>query len=338
MVWRLKRSYGTYRDRTRIRGEILKENNINSFYLRSFIIILSNTLLTLIGIHYIDVVLILFPVLFIVNSIQDGLGEGVTNMVVTLIIISIVESLNVGLFLAISFAPFTIIISFLIKKRKGNAKILGFSSIVFFISILIMVVITKLLGVDIVKYIETTFRQLLDSQLESYESVGLSNYEFFRMSETLEDAYKQVLLFIPSIFLLISSVGSYISYWLSGIILGRLGIQIINIPKFSKFSLPKDIMPGSILMFGATFLIGKLGFSYYEAVFMNIGVLLMIGFFIQGLSVIDYFLNKLRFNLVLKIVFYITFIFNQSLISIITIIGLIDLIFDLRKIRKRRPL
>lgn len=316
----------------------MKENNINSFYLRSFIIIISTTLLTLLGIHYIDVILILFPVLFIVNSIQDGLGEGITNMLMTIIIISIVESLNIGLFLAISFVPFTIIISILIKKRQGNAKILGFSSIVFFISIIVMMLITKLLGVDIVKYIETVFKQLLDNQLEVYEGLGLGNYESFRMKEALEDAYKQVLLILPAVFLIISWVVSYINYWLSGIILGRLGIQIVNIPKFSKFSLPKDIMPRSLLMFGVTFLIGKLGFSYYEAVFINIGVLLMIGLFIQGLSVIDHLLNKLKFNVIFKIIFYITFILNQSLISIITMIGLLDLIFDLRKIRKRRPL
>lgn len=316
----------------------MKENNINSFYLRSFIIIISTTFLTLLGIHYIDIVLILFPVLFIVNSIQDGLSEGITNMVVTIIIISIVESLNTGIFLAISFIPFTIMISTLIKKRKGSTKILGFSSIVFFISILTMLIITKILGVDVVKYIETIFRDLLDSQLKSYKNLGLSNYEFFRMREALEDAYKHVLLIIPSIFLILSLFVSYINYWLSGIILGRLNIQIVNIPRFSKFSLPKNIMPGSLLMFGITFLIGKLGFSYYEAVFINIGVLLMIGFFIQGVSVVDYILNKLRFNLIFKIIFYITFVFNQSLISIITMIGLIDLIFDLRKIRKKRSL
>lgn len=316
----------------------MKENNINSFYLRSFIIIVSATLLTLIGIHYIDFILIFFPVLFIANSIQDGFSESITNMLVTIIIISIVESLNIGLFLAICFIPFTIIISILIKKRKSNAMILGFSSMALFISILVILVATKILGLDIVKYIETIFRQLLDNQLESYGNLGLSNYEFFRMKEALEDVYKQVLLIIPSIFLIFSLFVSYINYWVSGIILGRLGIQIVNIPKFSKFSLPKNIMPGFLLMFGITFLIGKLGFSYYEAVFINIGVLLMIGFLIQGLSVVDYLLNKIRFNLIFKIVFYITFIFNQSLISIITIIGFIDLISDLRKIRKRRPL
>ena len=201
-----------------------------------------------------------------------------------------------------------------------------------------MLIIVKFLGVDIVKLLESSFSDMLEVQLETFENMGLSNYEFFSMKELLEDLFKQILLIIPSMLLIISFFVGYINYLLSGIILKRLDIQIVKIPKFSRFSLPKDIIIGSVLMIGLTFLSGQLGFSYYEAVLVNLGSLITVAFFIQGFSVVDYLLNKLQFKLFFKIIIYISFIFNQTFISIITIVGFVDLVFDLRKIRKRKSL
>lgn len=316
----------------------MEEKKIDSFYVRSLVVILSATLVALFGIHYVQFLLFVFPLFFIVNIIKDGYNEGITNLLVTIVILSIVDSLNVGLFLAMGFIPFIIIMSIFIKKRESSFKIFTFSSLVFFVSLLAILVIVKLLGVDIVKIMETSFGEMLAMQLETFESMGLSNYEFFSMKELLEDLFKQVLIIIPSILLLISFFVGYINYLLSGIILKSFDIQIVEMPKFSRISLPKDIILGSLLMIGLTFLVGKLGFSYYEAVLINIGSLLTVGFFIQGFSVADYLLNKLQFKLFFKIIIYITFIFNQTFISIITIVGFVDLVFDMRKIRKRKSL
>ena len=154
----------------------------------------------------------------------------------------------------------------------------------------------------------------------------------------LEDTYKYLLLIIPAALLILSSIASYINYLLSGIILERLGIKIVNIPRFSKLKLPNNIMLGIILMFAVTFIAGQLGFPYYETVIINIGVLLMMGFFIQGLSVADFFLNRVKIIPIFKIVFYILFLLNPSMIPIITMIGFIDTLFDIRKIRKPRSI
>lgn len=316
----------------------MKDKKIDSFYIRSLFIVLSATLVALFGIHYIQFLLFVFPLFFIVNTIKDGYSEGITNLLVTLLILSIVDSLSVGLLLALGFIPFIIVMSMLIKKRETSFKIFTFSSLTFFLSLLAILVIVKLLGVDIVKLMESSFGDLLAMQLETFENMGLSNYEFFSMKELLEDLFRQVLLIIPAMLLIVSFFIGYINYLLSGIILERLDIQIVRMPKFSRFSLPSDIILGSLLMIGLTFLAGQVGFSYYEAVLVNIGSLITLAFFIQGFSVADHLLNKLQFKAFFKIIIYISFIFNQTFISIITIVGFVDLVFDLRKIRKRKSL
>ena len=77
-------------------------------------------------------------------------------MIVTLIIIGIVDSLYAGVFLGLAFIPFTLMISNFIKKRKDNSEILGFSALTFFVSILLIFIVINLLGVDVVKYIESS--------------------------------------------------------------------------------------------------------------------------------------------------------------------------------------
>ena len=315
----------------------MNDDKIDSFYLRSLVVIVATTILTLIGLHSLQFILILFPILFIVNIIEDGVKEGLTNMLMTLIIISLVESIPVGLFLGLAFVPFTVVISILIKKRKGNINILGYSSVTFFASILIMLVLIKLAGIDFVKIIEEGSREILDMQIETFKNLGLGNYELFIRTEILEDTYKYLLLIIPAALLILSSIASYINYLLSGIILERLGINIVNIPKFSKLKLPNNIMLGTILMFAVTFIAGQLGFPYYETVFINIGVLLTMGFFIQGLSVADFFLNRFKIKSIFKVMFYILFLLNPSMIPIVTMVGFIDILFDTRKLRKPRP-
>lgn len=316
----------------------LKDENENSFYIRSSIIILVTTFLALIGLHGLEFLLIVFPVLFIVNILQNGLSEGLTNMVVTVAIIAIIESINIGIFFAIGFIPFTVIISILIKKRERNLKIIGYSAMSIFLSALVIMVLAKVMGIDVVKTIENIFREPVDMQLEVLKNMGLSNYEFFTRKELLEDRYKYILLILPSTFLILSAIVSYINYMLSGIILDKLGIKLVNMPKLSRFSLPNNIIFGVILMVGVTFLSGSLGFSYYETVFVNISVIIMLGFFLQGLAVADYFLNKLKFKPIFKILIYASFILTQAFTSILTIVGLIDIIFDIRKIKRKKVL
>ena len=206
----------------------MKDKKIDSFYIRSLFIVLSATLVALFGIHYIQFLLFVFPLFFIVNTIKDGYSEGITNLLVTLLILSIVDSLSVGLLLALGFIPFIIVMSMLIKKRETSFKIFTFSSLTFFLSLLAILVIVKLLGVDIVKLMESSFGDLLAMQLETFENMGLSNYEFFSMKELLEDLFRQVLLIIPAMLLIVSFFIGYINYLLSGIILERLDIQIVR--------------------------------------------------------------------------------------------------------------
>lgn len=177
----------------------------------------------------------------------------------------------------------------LLKKRRSNAEILGISAAVFFISILIILSFVDAGGGGFIALLEEGFKQLLSAQLEMIEDMDLTSYQFLEAKELLENAYKYLLLIIPAILLIMSLVVSYLNCLLSSIGLKKMGIGIINIPKFSRFRLPNNVIPGIIVMFLGVYIMNKLEMPYYETVLINLVVLVGFMFIIQGLSVVDYF-------------------------------------------------
>ncbi len=166
---------------------------------------------------------------------------------------------------------------------------MGISAAVFFISILIILSFVDAGGGGFIALLEEGFKQLLSAQLEMIEDMDLTSYQFLEAKELLENAYKYLLLIIPAILLIMSLVVSYLNCLLSSIGLKKMGIGIINIPKFSRFRLPNNVIPGIIVMFLGVYIMNKLEMPYYETVLINLVVLVGFMFIIQGLSVVDYF-------------------------------------------------
>ena len=213
---------------------------------------------------------------------------------------------------------------------------MGISAAVFFISILIILSFVDAGGGGFIALLEEGFKQLLSAQLEMIEDMDLTSYQFLEAKELLENAYKYLLLIIPAILLIMSLVVSYLNCLLSSIGLKKMGIGIINIPKFSRFRLPNNVIPGIIVMFLGVYIMNKLEMPYYETVLINLVVLVGFMFIIQGLSVVDYFFIKIRIFPLIRVILYLLFLFNSPIVTVISILGFIDTIFDLRRIKKSK--
>jgi len=134
--------------------------------------------------------------------------------------------------------------------------------------------------------------------------------------------------------MIFSLIMTYINYLISVLILRKLGYGIVYIPRFSRFKLPNNILLGVGIMFLGTFLLKIFKLSYYETIFMNITLLASFVFFVQGLAVIDYKLKEKKRNLFLRLIVILFFILVLPLGTYIAFLGVLDVIFDFRKIRK----
>lgn len=290
-------------------------------------------LFTIFGIHYMPIILFLFPVAFVIIAVKNGIVQSILSMIITLIIISILVSQEWGIYLFISFVPITLVLTQTIKKRRKSIEVLGYSSIAFFLSsLLILGIVNTTNGMSFVSQLEEVFKQILSIQIDVFKDRGLTSYEILKIRDYFEEFYKSFILIIPTLLLVSSLIVSYINYSLSVLGLRKLGIGIITIPRFSKFKLPSNFIPGTLVMFIALFIIKKLNFPYYDNIVLNLGSLIALAFYIQGLAIVDFYLIKLKTKFMFRLIFLTFTILMAPLMTIIPIIGLIDLLFDFRKI------
>lgn len=294
------------------------------------------TLVSLFGIYYFPTIILLYPVLFIILGIRQGLIYGVTTLVISCLAIGFMVDIGSGLFMLTAFGPLTISIIYTIKNRKKPIEVLSISTLIFLVSSMVIINIAgDIAGVSIVGELQAAFNQALDMQIKMLEEYELTNFEIFQIKSRLQSGFKIFLNVIPSMMIMISFIVSYVNYLISSLILRKLGYGIVFIPRFSRFKLPRNIILGISIMFITTILLGSLEIFNSEAVIINLYVLGFLVFFLQGLSVIDYKLLEKKVGIISRLfIIAMTFILSPIIGMIIAITGILDVIFDFRKFRK----
>lgn len=311
-------------------------NDDNKFFknelLETAFIIVFMCIYSLVGIYSFQLALLLLPVGFIFIGVKNGIEKGILGFLIVSIFIGIFRNPMDGILLFLLFMPIIFINTYLINKRRRSIEIILSSAIVFFISIMIVFLITQnVTGVSIVKGMEAQLKYLLDSQLEVLRESGLTNFEILRMREILEVSYKSTLLIFPSALLLASLTAGYINYYISALLLRKSGIGIVSVPRFSRFKLPGNFIFGIIVMYLGTFIMKYFRPEFHEAIVANLLVFISSMLLLQGLSVIDFYLVKRKLNILLRVIIII--LVGAPLGSIISLVGVGDIIFDFRKLK-----
>lgn len=166
------------------------------------------------------------------------------------------------------------------------------------------------------------------------KETGLSNYEMYQTKDILENAYEYMVLVIPSAVIIFSLLTAYLNSILSIFILRKLRYGIVFVPRFSYFKLPSNFILGVIVIYLGVFLLKQLKVFYYETIFINVSALISFAFFLQGLAVLIFLINKSRLNQVGKVIFIVLLILSFPLSAIISMVGFLDIIFNFRGIKK----
>lgn len=294
-----------------------------------------STILMLIGIYYLPLIMFLYPILFIILGVRYGLNYAVLGLAISALSLGLMIDMVSGIFIFLAFAPLSISLVYTIKMRKSSVIVLFVSTIVFLISIvLIMNFMENITGISIITSLEEFLNQITNYWIEVLKESGLSNDEILEFKDNLENRSEYILLIMPSIVMMFSLITAYFNYLLSASFLRKLGYGIVSIPKFSRFKLPNNILVGTAIMFLGAFIIRKFELFYYDTIFINITVIISFIFLIQGLSVVDYKLIQKNIKLIPRILIVLVFMIIIPLGWILPLIGILDVIFDFRKFRK----
>lgn len=315
--------------------KIKLEDNKNKKIIEILLLAIISTFLMLLGIYYLPLIIFFFPIPFIVLGVKYGINVNIICMIISTFVIGLLTDNVSGIFILLAFLPLSIALNYTIKGRRKSLETMVISTLVLMVSLFVILsIMGDMSGISIVAQLEEFFTEALNTQIELLKETGLSNYELLKITDFMEDKFGEVLSIIPSIIIIFSLITAYLNYLISVLILRKLGYGIVYIPKFSRFSLPNNILLGTGIMFLGAFLLKLFKLFYYEAIFINITTLVSFVFFLQGLAIIDYRLIQKNRNWFFRVLVILFFTMILPLGGVITILGILDVIFDFRKLKR----
>jgi len=306
-------------------------NNRNSEIIRTLVL---TTILALFGMYYFPFIMFLYPVMFIVLGVRHGARYSLMGLLASASLLGLIVDIISGILMFIAFMPLTLIIINSIVRRRKATKTLLYSTIAFLVSVIMIVSFVNMNGVSVIGQLKGNITQIVNSQMDLLGQLNLTKEQVAEI-RNLQGSYLEIVLaVIPSVIIIFSLVISYLNYLISSLLLRNKEYAVVFIPSFSNFELPKNIFLGLGIMFLTTFLLHNFNLINSFEVILNLIVLTIFVFFVQGISVIDHKLKEKRIKIgwrVFLIILILDFIPIIGLLAIL--LGLFDVIFDFRKLR-----
>jgi uncharacterized protein YybS (DUF2232 family) len=321
----------------KIEVKSLNNDRMNRRVLEGIILAIASSIYGIFSIYYSLPLLLILPVGFIILGIKHDLISSILSLITSLLIVGLVlETYMISLGCLLIFGPFIITNIYLISQRTKPTRVVIYSTAVFFVSLLVLIILLNLVGFELIPYIEAIFNQILSSQLEVFEEMGLTTYEILQTRDLIKAGYNALIMITPGTMFITSLIIGYISYVLTTWGLRKMEINIINLPRFSRLRLPDNFAIGALGMILTAFIISKLKVNYGDIIYLNVKLVVSFVIFVQGLSVVNYFLIKIKMKKFIRVFTYILILLTPLFSEIVSIVGVADILFDLRKIRKAR--
>ncbi|RNF39922.1 YybS family protein [Planococcus salinus] len=248
--------------------------------------------------------------------------------------VCLVLSLLVGGLIAIPLAlihlPIGLMIGLSIYYKKSKLFMFMGTSIVLLLSLMIQYVATiAFLGINLLDEFSTMTRQSTSQAIALMEQMGTSTEEF-------EEAVNQMIFsfetLLPSLLILVTFFLAWLLLLIFLPILKRLGIEVPKFPPFRDMKLPKSILWYYLIVLLVSMLSDLQPGTMMYLAFMNAYVLLQVLLFLQGVSFYHFYIKQEGWPVWVTVLVTILSVPLQSFTSIV---GIIDLGFDIRGWIKR---
>ncbi|MBS4536970.1 YybS family protein [Clostridium sp. D2Q-11] len=307
-------------------------NDKTTMITESAVIVTLMTIFVFLGLYLMPIILFLYPIPFVILGVRHNVKSSMVTMLASFILVAILIDPLTSVFVTVMLGLLAIILPFMINREYSSYNIIVVGTLGSFLSIATTLIVSGyVVGVKFYDMLKLNFDSILNTQKNLLNEMDLSSYQVEEMIDIFSQGFDYTLLIFPTVLILFSLFNTYINYWISAAVLKRLKYKDIKVPIFSNFRLPSNIILGiAVIGIGAS-IINYYKLFYYDTITLNIYVLAMFIFFLQGLAVIMYLLNKTKIRSILKGFIIGILVLSGGLMPIIALIGLVDTIFDFRR-------
>ncbi|MEJ8555335.1 YybS family protein [Tepidibacter sp. Z1-5] len=278
-----------------------------------------------------------FSMFFMFNGIpytiiaaRCGIRYSIMSSFISLIILMMTTNPISALVFALVFIP-SIVIGYNIYKNENSFQNIALGSLFFIFMMMLYIKVSIIMfNIDIVKDFNDILIKSMNVQKDMINTLGIKMDE-----KEVNNLLEYFSIYLPSMLVVIPSIViSFINYYVSICILRRIKKDEYLLPETKDFSLPGNIPLGIVFIYVATLLIKYIDGIYYESIVMNLEMVILTLFLIQGACVYSYFLDKINIKKGAKGFLLIISFIIRPIVFIITIIGMLDSVMNFRKIRR----
>ena len=292
---------------------------ISSFFVISFIYI-----------PFLALLLILLPVPFLVLATRHGNRYVVFSFLITSIIVGALTGIIYPIFIVLLFGPMTLVMGYFLKRQANPYRVIGLGPLISVFSIFIVVqLVDWVAGIYLIDELILMLQSVIDHQIGALENMDIQ-------AISREELLSYLVIIIPGAFVVQSLLICFLNYYMTAAVLKRLGIDQQELPEFSNFRWPGNIVLGSFIIFILTFATQFIEGIYAQTLLTNITLIFSFVFFLQGIAFISFFIKKTRVNKFIRMVILGVIVILSPLLTIVAIMGLVDALFDMRNLKKSR--
>lgn len=282
-----------------------------------------------------------YPLPAIILAKRKGLKYAVLSLTASGFIISMLLGIQTGIFFLLLFTPLSIALSYGISKDENPNKCIMMGALSFMVSFAAMILFSQaIMGVNYIQHMlkmtnesMDIYRNLLDKASGSMDAGSIN--EITKQLDFMNKAMTEIILHqFPAILIVSSVVVSAMNYFAVSSFGHKVRVDIRKHEGISHFSFPNTFiiaMAGLLLL---SYLLGVFKINVY-VIQMNLFMICLMAMFLQGFAVAKFYLIRLNINRVARTIILVMLIFMPGAGQLLAIIGIIDLIFDLRKIRHK---
>lgn len=276
---------------------------------------------------------LIWPVPIVILGIRHGLKTSILSTVVAGIFVAILSGPFQAVTIVVSFGLIGIAMGWAIKKDFSPFKVLGVGGAASLLSKVALVFISMLMmGINPLTEEITVLRESLSLAGSFYQKMGMDPQTVETTIESFTRSLDLLPLVIPGIFIMASALDAFLTYIVTKAILSRMGQKLEDLTPFWLWRFPDYTVAffllGNLLVLLETYWpVGVL-----KAVGMNMSLVFGFAFFVQGFSLLAYFLGKFNVGKAFRLLITFFVLFNPLFLQILFFAGLFDILFNFRKI------
>ena len=239
-----------------------------------------------------------------------------------------------GVRFVIMYIPLALVVGMMLSHRRGAGKTLLAAIIIGALSVTLLLIVGAGVAGFSGDMLMSEYNRLIDEMVLMYKNMGVLE-QMGLTEEALKQSAQGMLVLLPAMLAIMGGVLGVVHFFLTRATMRKLRLKIPRMPRFDQWFLPSVAIWGFIAAWALWLLADFANLAWLNTLTVNVLVIYGALFFCTGLSVLAHFMRFNQMSSGMKVMVAVfAFFFISGVLILAVLAGLLDLIFDFRKLRK----